>query len=60
MGKHLKKGIKVINQIANNMPKAVTAKNEKKLKQYLRKQTKNDIKSNHKTNQVVKSGTQTN
>lgn len=43
------------------MPKAVTVKNEKKLKLYLKKQSKtNDVKSNYKKGSVVKSGTQTN
>lgn len=44
-GKHLKKGIKVILDAAN-MSKQVTIKNQNKLRVYLEKAKKNDIKPN--------------
>ncbi len=43
--KHLRKGIKVILDAAN-MSKQVTIKNQNKLKVYLEKAKKNDIKPN--------------
>lgn len=41
------------------MPKAVTTKNEVKMKEYLRKQKNNDPKPNIKTRKSNKSGSST-